>query len=252
MTRAPKTKWRPIVRNFTNRKRTRTRGVVLHVAVSHSTSLHGFFNRQGVNASSHFYVDYKGNTEQYVDADKIAWTSGEGNPTTIGIETAGMGDGEWTNAQLKELARLCRWAAQHYGFPLRKASSSRPESEGIFTHRHGTDGNFPTKGDQRGRLQRAKKGLGEKWSSSFGKVCPGYDRQAQWGTVVLMAQTHRVVRNSGSRKGAALYRKRRTGRKNIVKIVPKGGTVRIEYFRGTWAKTTEGHWIKLSKVKWDA
>lgn len=252
MTRAPKTKWRPIVRNFTNRKRTRTRGIVLHVAVSNATSLHGFFNRAGVNASSHFYVDYNGNTEQYVDADKIAWTSGEGNPTTIGVETAGMGSGKWTDAQMKELARLCRWAAKKYGFPLRKASSSRKSAKGVFTHRHGVDGNFPTKGVQRGRLQRAKNGLGEKWSRANGKICPGYDRQEQWPLVVRMAQTHKVVKNTRGREGAALYRKRKTGKKNIVKIVPKGTKIRIVRFRGKWGKTTQGHWIKLSKVKWDA
>lgn len=252
MTRIPGTKWRPIVRNFTNRKRTRTRGVVLHVAVSNSTSLHGFFNRSGVNASSHLYVDYNGNTEQYVDADKIAWTSGEGNATTIGIETAGMGSGKWTKKQLRELARLCRWAAIKYNFPLRKAGSSRKNARGIFTHRHGTDGNFPTKGVQRGRLQRAKKGLGEKWSSAYGKVCPGYDRQEQWTEVVRAAQTHTITRRTVGRKGAAVYKTRKTGKKNITRILPKGKTVRIVRFRGKWGKTKRGDWIKLSKVTWDA
>jgi hypothetical protein len=252
MTRVPGTKWRPISRNFTNRKRTRTRGVVLHVAVSNATSLHGFFNSPGANASSHLYVDYKGNTEQYVDADKIAWTSGEGNATTIGIETAGMGNGKWTDAQLKELARLCRWAAEKYGFPLRKAASSRPSSSGIFTHRHGVDGNFPTEGVQRGRLQRAKKGLGEKWSSAYGKVCPGNERQEQWPLVVKMAQTHKVVKNTKGRKGAAVYKTPKIGGKNIVYLAPKGSKVRIVRFRGKWGETTQGYWIKLSKVKWDA
>lgn len=252
MTRVPGTKWRPIVRNFTNRKRTRTRGVVLHVAASNATSLHGFFNRAGVNASSHLYVDYNGNTEQYVDADKIAWTSGEGNATTIGIETAGMGSGKWTDAQLKELARLCRWAAKKYGFPLRKASSSRAGSSGVFTHRHGVDGNFPTKGVQRGRLQRAKNGLGEKWSSAYGKICPGYDRQEQWPVVVRMAQTHKVTKNTRGRKGAACYSERRVGKKRITRVLPLGKTVRIVRFKGKWGKTKKGDWIKLSKVKWDA
>lgn len=252
MTRVPGTRWRPIVRNFTNRRRTRTRGVVLHVAETEAASLHGYFNRPGVNASSHLYVDYKGNTEQYVDADKIAWASAEGNATTISIETAGKGSGKWTKAQMRELARLCRWAAKKYGFPLRAAGSSRPSSSGIFTHRHGVDGNFPTKGVQRGRLQRAKKGLGEKWSSAYGKVCPGNARQEQWPVVVRMAQTHRVVKNTRGRKGAAVYKTPKIGTKNIVYLAPKGSKVRIVRFRGKWGKTDQGHWIRLSKVKWDA
>lgn len=249
MTRIPGTKWRPIARNFTNRKRDRTRGIVLHVAVSNSASLYNFFNTAGVNASSHLYTDYNGNSEQYVDANKIAWTSGEGNATTIGVETAGMGTGEWTPEQVKELARLCRWAAFHYDFPLRKAASSRSNARGVFTHRHGVDGNFPTKGVQRGRLQRAKKGLGEKWSSSQGKTCPTNARQAQWGEVVRLAQTHTVTKNTVGRKGAAVYKTRKTGAKNITRILPKGKKVRIVRKRGAWGKTLKGDWIKFSKVK---
>lgn len=252
MTRVPGTRWRPIVRNFTNRRRTRTRGVVLHVTASTLPSQFEWFNNPRSKASSHLHVALDGTVEQYVDADKIAWASGQGNATTISIETAGMGSGKWTAAQMRELARLCRWAAKKYGFPLRAAGSSRPSSSGIFTHRLGVDGNFPTKGVQRGRLQRAKKGLGEKWSSSYGKACPGNARQEQWPTVVRMAQTHRVVKNTRGRKGAAVYKTPKIGTKNIVYLAPKGSKVRIVRFRGKWGKTDQGHWIRLSKVKWDA
>lgn len=247
--RYPGAVWRPIARNFTNTTRTRTRAVILHTTASaKATSMFGWFNTPGANASSHFHVDDNGRVEQYVDARKIAWTSGVGNSTTIGIETQGDGTKPWTDAQMRALAALVRWCAREYGFRLRRMGSSRPGATGVGTHRLGIDGNFPATGIQRGRQQRAKKGLGESWSSARGKICPGYDRQAQWPLVVRMAQTHTVTRRTAGRKGAACYRKRKTGKKNITRVLPVGKTVRIVRFRGKWGRTLKGDWIKLSKI----
>lgn len=247
--RYPGAVWRPIARNFTNATRTRTRAVILHTTASAgSTSMHGWFSNPSARASSHFHVDNAGRVEQYVDARKIAWTSGAGNATTIGIETQGDGSGPWTDAQMAALADLVRWCARTFDFPLRKMGSSRPNARGVGTHRLGVDGNFPTKGVQRGRQQRAKKGLGESWSSARGKICPGYDRQAQWPLVVRMAQTHTVTRRTAGRKGAACYSERRVGKKRITRVLPLGKTVRIVRFRGKWGRTLKGDWIKLSKI----
>lgn len=245
----PTARWRRLSRNFTRRKRTRTRGIVLHTTASaRATSMHGWFSTPGANASSHFHVDVDGNVEQYVDANHIAWTSGQGNASTIGIETQGDGTTVWTRRQVRALVELVRWCAFEFGVPIKRMRSSRPNAKGVATHRHGVDGNFPTTGVQRGRLQRAKKGLGEKWSSSFGKVCPGYARQDQWGAVVRLAQRHVVTRRTNGRKGAACYATRRTGRKNTTRVLPVGRNVRIVRKRGRWGRTKKGDWIKFSKI----
>ena len=177
----PGAKWRPITNNYTNRTRTRTRAVVLHVAASNSDSLQDFFNRPNTNASSHFYVTKSGEVQQYVDADLIAWTSGDGNSTTVGIETEGLGTGTWTKAQYKSIVNLVAWLCKIYDIPAKEMKNSRSTSVGIGTHRLGVNGNFPLVGVQRGRIQR---GGGELWSSTTGKACPGNDRQKQWPNLV--------------------------------------------------------------------
>ena len=247
MRKYSKAKWLPISRNFTNRKRTRTRGIVLHTDAGNNASLRGWFNNPSARASSHFHVAKNGTVEQYVDADLIAWTTGEGNPTTVGVETQGYGTEEWTDAQVEELAALCRWAARTYGFPLRRMKSSKPGARGVGTHRLGVNGNFPNTGIQRGREQR---GGGELWSSARGKTCPGDKRQAQFPGIVRLAQRHKIVKSTAGRKGrVALYKTPKTGRKNITRTRKVGKNVRIVEFQGRWGKTLKGDWIKLSKVK---
>lgn len=173
--------WRPIKHNYTNRRRARTRAVICHVDGGNAKTLFDFFNAPGRNASSHFYVTRAGVVEQYVDADLIAWTSGDGNATTIGIETQGAGDGKWTPEQFAALAKLLVWVCAEYDIPAAQMPNSKPSSVGIGTHRLGVNGNFALTGVQRGRIQR---GGGELWSSARGKICPGYDRQAQWPVLV--------------------------------------------------------------------
>lgn len=248
MTKYSPAKWRPISRNFSNRKRTRTRGIVLHVDAGDNASLFNYFNTTSTPASCHIHVAKNGSMEQYVDLDKISWTSGEGNATTIGVETQGLGSEAWTAQQITSLAKLVRWAAFKYDFPLRRMKSSRANSKGVGTHRLGVNGNFPTTGVQRGRQQRAKKGLGELWSSTV-KTCPGDKRQAQWPDVVRLAQTHEVTKKTLGRKGAACYKARKVGGKNITRILPVGRNVRIVRKRGAWGRTKKGDWIKMSKIK---
>ena len=243
----PPARWRPIERNFTNRVRTETRGVILHSTGSATaTSQFGWFNNPAADASSHLHLDVKGRWEQYVDLDKIAWTSGAGNTTTIGVETQGDGTTAWNDAQVLALVRFLRWAAKKYRFPLRTMSSSLPTQTGVGTHRLGVRGNFPTRGVQRGLIQRGK---GEQWSSDFGKVCPGDKRQAQWPDIVRAAQRHRVVLPTLGRTGAATYLVPETGKKNLSRVLTVGRIIRISEFHGKWALTAHGDWIKRSKIK---
>ena len=176
MTRYPGAKWRPISRNFTDRERSRTDGIILHVTASTAASQHGWFNNPASGASSHLHIALDGTVEQYVDLDKIAWTSGDGSARTIGIETAGTGSGSWTKAQLDALEKALVWLCERYRVPVRLMGSSRSTERGIGWHRLGIDGNFPATGLLAGRAQR---GGGEKWSKSRGKVCPGDARIRQ-------------------------------------------------------------------------
>lgn len=176
-TKYPGATWRPIATNFTDRKRTRTDAIILHVTGSDAASQFGWFNNPAADASSHLHIALDGKVEQYVDLDEIAWTSGEGNARTIGIETAGTGSGSWTTAQLDALEKALAWLTKRYDVPVRLMGSSKSTEKGIGWHRLGIDGNFPDLPDIRaGRKQR---GGGESWSKAAGKVCPGDKRIKQ-------------------------------------------------------------------------
>lgn len=177
-TKYPSAKWRPIARNFTNRPRARTRGVILHTTASKTaTSMFGWFSNLLAKASSHVHIADDGTIEQYVDLDRIAWTTGAASNTTIGIETQGDGTDPWTPAQLAALEDFLVYVCRRYKIPARMMTSSRSSEKGIGWHRLGIDGNFPAAGILRGRNQRG--GGGESWSSSRRKVCPGDKRIEQ-------------------------------------------------------------------------
>lgn len=176
MARMPGTTWKPIAHNYTQRK-TAKRRVILHVAESESTSIHGWFNNPTARASSHFYVARDGSIEQYVDTDYIAWTSSEGNTDSIGVETQGRAAGPWTPEQCAALARIIAWAHRTHGVPLRLMASSKSTEAGVGWHRLGVDGHFPALPSM--LAGRGQRGGGEKWSSARGKSCPGDDRIPQ-------------------------------------------------------------------------
>lgn len=177
MARMTGTVWKPIAHNYTKRE-TAKRRVILHVAESESPSIHGWFNNPAARSSSHFYVARDGSIEQYVDTDYIAWTSGEGNTDSIGVETQGRAAGPWTPEQCAALARIIAWAHATHGVPLRLMASSKSSESGVGWHRLGVDGKwFPALPSMlAGRTQR---GGGERWSSATGKSCPGDDRIPQ-------------------------------------------------------------------------
>lgn len=115
-------------------------GIVFHVAVSKSDSLHTFFLHDG-GIESHFYVRYDGTVEQYRDTAWEADAQSKGNSFFrhgrrvgfISVETEGMGPGTWTKAQVESLQALTLWAAAEHGFPLRKCPG--PYSPGVGYHR---------------------------------------------------------------------------------------------------------------------
>lgn len=178
-------KARPIKRNYTGRRTTKTR-VILHTTASASaTSMHGWFSNPNAGASSHFHVDNDGNIEQYIDTDYISWANRDGNSSSITIETQGAGHEPWTAAQVRAIVQIIQWARTvHKGIPLRRMTSSARKQKGIGWHRLGVNGDFPKTGILRGRQQR---GGGELWSGAYGKVCPGDKRIKQIPGIVRQA-----------------------------------------------------------------
>ena len=147
-------------------------GVVAHVAVSRADSLYSYFNGPSGGIESHFYIREDGTVEQYRDTAYEADAQGDGNSWPVGstrlgfisVETEGMGDGSWTDAQLASFDALCRWAAETHGFPLRAVTVPQPRSAaegGVGYHSQFTA-----------------------WNPN-GHTCPGAARIAQFKTVVL-------------------------------------------------------------------
>lgn len=172
----PEATYKPITARKGRKRLTVYNRVNLHVAASEAHSLHGFFNVSG-REDSHFYVRKDGTCEQYVDTAYQAFADLDGNDATISIETQGgakNANGEkWTDAQVKTLADIYRWAMETHGIARKIAVSSQPgqPSKGLSWHRLGVDGNFPKMPDiLAGRIQR---GGGMRYSRHFGKVCPG-------------------------------------------------------------------------------
>lgn len=172
---------KPLHRNFTNARRAVTDAVVLHVAVSESDTLAGWFNNPRAAASSHFYVRRGGVIEQYIPIDKISWAGVRSDQRAISIETQGMGHGEWTVAQLEAMAEIIAFCRIKYSaIPVRLMTSSKRSEKGIGYHRLGVPGTRAQKA-----LGRSLTG-GELWSGAVGKICPGFDRIKQMPKLVSL------------------------------------------------------------------
>lgn len=179
----PGAKWRPIGVNFTDRKRSRTDFIAIHSSASTASSLYGWFTNPKAGASSHLHLPYDGlsGLEQYVDLDKVSWATGEGNARSVSIEVAGVTSSKpnepFTDAQVDGLVEIVAFLARRYSIPLAPMKSSGAGQRGVGWHRLGVDGNFPAPPSPlAGRRQR---GGGERWSSAFGKTCPGDARIEQ-------------------------------------------------------------------------
>lgn len=178
MARYPGAVWKPITASKGRQRLTVWNRVNLHSTASSAASQFGYFNQSGI-PDSHFHVAYDGTVEQYVDTAWRAFADLEGNDATISIETAGVardGNEPWTPAQVKAIIKLVAWIMKTHNIPVRLATDSKTgaSSRGLSWHRLGVDGNFPQLPSiQAGRVQR---GGGMHYSSSKGKICPGYKR----------------------------------------------------------------------------
>jgi hypothetical protein len=193
MARYPGAVWKPITAKKPVRVLSTHNRVNLHSTASSADSQHGYFNQPWQYDSagnvtrfipdSHFHVAYDGTVEQYKDTGIQAFADGEGNDATVSIETAGVasnGNEKWTAAQVAAIIKLVVWIMKTHDIRPQLASTSKSgstSSQGLSWHRLGIDGNFPELPNiQAGRIQR---GGGMYYSSSKGKICPGYGRVTQ-------------------------------------------------------------------------
>lgn len=142
--------------------------------------------------AAHFSTTGKGHIFQHRDTRFQSAANLDGNHRVIAIENADR-DGEFapwnkddghavpafTTAQCESIARIIAWVHQTHDIPIELCPDSRPGSRGVAYHRLGIDGNFGPFAFG-GRVPN-----GEKWSSSFGKVCPGDRRIRQLIDVII-------------------------------------------------------------------
>jgi peptidoglycan hydrolase-like protein with peptidoglycan-binding domain len=100
-----------------NDPKIKARLAILHIAVSEADSLYDYFKDRSGGVESHFYIRRNGVIEQYRDTDYEADANTEANPFAISIETQGMGEGEWTGAQLASIKKLLDWINANHDVP---------------------------------------------------------------------------------------------------------------------------------------
>lgn len=164
--------------------------VCLHTMAGSFAGTDAMFHQNGFKGTeSHFGVAGSGRAKQWQDLDYRADANYEGNGRVISIETADVGESfpdwlpdgpvpPWTPAQLDRIVLIVGWCCDRYDIPKRLVADSRSGRRGIAYHRQGIDGNFT--GPYKGR-----RGVGERWSVSGGKVCPGDARIRQLIEIVI-------------------------------------------------------------------
>ena len=135
---------------------------VLHVAVSNADSLHDFFDGPSGGVESHFYIRFDGTVEQYRSIYFQADAQLDANDFAVGIETAGMGSGEWTAEQLASIKALLTWLHTEAKIPLEECTAWNGEGVGYHT----------------------MWGAPSHWTPSV-KTCPGPDRIKQFNDVIV-------------------------------------------------------------------
>lgn len=146
-------------------------GVILHVAVSTSPDIRPVFT-DGRGIESHFYVQFDGTIRQYRSIYREADAQFDGNSFPldgklggfVSVETAGMGAGVWTDAQLASMKRIILWVHSQRRFPMRVAP--RWNGPGVGYH-----------------------ALFSAWNHN-GHTCPGPRRIAQFRQVIAPWLAH--------------------------------------------------------------
>ena len=107
---------------------------ILHVAVSLTDSLFGWFNGPSGGIESHFYVRKDGTVEQYRSVNREADANLGANSYTVdgvrygavSIETAGLAGGWWNRKQKDAITALLLWLHTEHGIRLEPVSGPFP------------------------------------------------------------------------------------------------------------------------------
>jgi len=134
--------------------------------------------------AAHFSTKKNGTILQSRDTAFRSAANLDGNHRVISIENEDAAqDVPLSEEQVEACAEILAWAHKVHGVPLQLCPDSRPGSRGLAYHRQGIDGNFGVPGARfPGRVTG-----GEKWSESFGKICPRDVRIAQLPLILARA-----------------------------------------------------------------
>lgn len=140
------------------------RAIILHSAGGKG-SLHNFWLNSS-DLECHFWISSTGDVEQYMNTTTRADANLGANNFAISIETESTVNATepWTEAQVKEIVKLCDWLCTTHNIPRSQIQS--PEGSGIGWHiMFGTPG---------------------PWTPTS-KVCPGPKRIEQTKNVIIPA-----------------------------------------------------------------
>lgn len=164
--------WRPLPENETQTK-IRPRKILYHSAVSYGAlTLWNYFNSEGKNMESHFYVRLDGVIEQYINIFVKANANVDADVDAVSIETADNGSPDtqpWNDLQLEAMVRLSRWIMSEAPDILPQIIPE-PNGAGLGYHQmfmNPITGNSP-------------------WSNARFKTCPGRARIDQFPMLVDM------------------------------------------------------------------
>lgn len=154
--------------------------------------IHTIVGFQSGGNAAHFTTSAQGHIIQARDTNQQSAANYDGNHRVIAIENEDHGPefGGWnindghdvpgfTSAQMEAIAKIIAWAATEHNIPIELCSDSKPGTRGIAYHRQGIDGNFGT------YQFSGRSAGGEKWSTHFGKVCPGDKRIRQLIDIII-------------------------------------------------------------------
>lgn len=180
--------WRPLGPGNPPTRMARHDIICLHTMVGFLGSTDAMFRDKGyVGVESHFGIggrwgsdanaDLDGVIYQWVDTEYRADANLEGNHRLISIETADNAPrltsdiAPWSTAQVDSIVRLVAALCRRYDIPAELVPDSKSTRRGIAYHRQGIE---PWRG-----------GVGEVWSASRGKECPGDARIAQIRNTII-------------------------------------------------------------------
>lgn len=159
-----------------------------HTMVGTLAGTESYFSGSG-RPYSHFGLGGNGELRQWQDLRYRAASDLQGNAWSISWETADHGSpfAPWsgsnvparTDAQLEMKAKTDAWLCLRFGIPAVDVQNSAPIPDGLSVHRYGID------------PWRITGGL--RYSSSYGKVCPG-DRRIHQFKKELVPEVQRLVK----------------------------------------------------------